>query len=250
MLDGIRVASQSIFGRIFMGMIMLVIVASFAIFGVGDIFRGFNAGKVAEVGGHRGDVEALRFAYQTDLQRLQRRTQRAVTNDEARALGLDQQVLGRLVSEAALDGKAQALGLSMSDAAVAHAITDDATFKNAAGQFDPLRFQELLRDNGYNERTFVRQQRAVYLRQEIAEAIAGKIAAPRSLLAAIHRFRDETRSIDYFLLPMANAGDIPAPDDATLTAYFDAHRAAFAAPETRKIVTLAVTPTVLARATR
>ena len=68
MLDGIRVASQSIFGRIFMAIIMLVIVTSFAIFGIGDIFRGFGAGKVAEVGSTEISAEALRFAYQSDLQ--------------------------------------------------------------------------------------------------------------------------------------------------------------------------------------
>ena len=146
--------------------------------------------------------------------------------------------LARLISEAALDNKVHALGLAMSESAVARGISDDPAFKNAGGQFDPLRFQEILRDNGYNERSFVRQQRSVYLRQEIAEAVAGKITTPRALLAAIHRFRNETRSIDYFLLTPTAAGDIPPPNDAAVQAYFDAHRVTFAAPETRKIVTL------------
>lgn len=248
MLDGIRAASQSFLGRAFLALIMGVIVFSFAIFGIGDIFRGFGAGKIAEVGSTEITAESYRFAYQTELQRLQRRAQRAVTNDEARSIGLDQQVLGRLISEAALDQKAQSLGLAMSDTNVARAIADDPSFKNPAGQFDPMRFQEILRDNGYNERGFVRQQRAVYLRQEMAEAVAGKIAAPFSLLAAIHRFRNETRSIDYFTLLPTPAAEIAEPDDKVLNTYFEDHRAAFAAPEYRKIVTLAVTPTTLARA--
>ena len=248
MLDGIRVASQSFLGRALLAVLMALIVFSFAIFGIGDIFRGFGAGKIAQVGNADISSEAFRFAYQTDLQRLQRRAQRVVTNDEARALGLDQQTLGRLVSEAALDAKAQQLGLAMSTSAVARAISDDPSFKNAAGQFDPVRFQEILRDNGFDERSFVRQQRAVYLRQEMAEAVAGKIKAPLALLATINRFRNETRSVDYFILPPAAIGEIATPDDATLSKFFDARRSAFAAPEFRKIVVLAVTPTLLASA--
>ncbi len=248
MLDGIRVASQSLIGRALLAVLMALIVFSFAIFGIGDIFRGFGAGKIAQVGSAEISSEEFRFAYQTDLQRLQRRAQRAVTNDEARALGLDQQTLGRLVSEAALDAKAKQLGLAMSDSAVARAIQDDPSFKGPGGQFDPIRFQEILRDNGFNERSFVRQQRAVYLRQEMAEAVAGKIKAPLALLATIDRFRNETRSVDYFILPAAAVGEIATPDDAVLTKFFDARRSAFAAPEYRKIVVLAVTPTLLARA--
>lgn len=248
MLDGIRVASKSLVGRALLAVLMGLIVFSFAIFGIGDIFRGFGAGQIAKVGSTEINAEQFRFAYQNELQRLQRRAQRAVTNDEARAAGLDQQVLGRLVTEAVLDRKAQDLGLAMSDAAVARAISDDPSFKNAAGQFDPTRFQEILRDNGFNERGFVKQQRAVYLRQQMAEALAGKIAAPRVLLTAINRFRNETRSIDYFVLPSSAVGEIPPPDDKTLDDYFAAHRGLFATPEFRKLVTLAVTPSSLAKA--
>lgn len=248
MLEGIRVASKGFVGRALLAVVMGLIVLSFVIFGVGDIFRGFGSGKVAQVGSTEITSEQLRFAYQTDLQRLQRRFGRTVTNEQARLFGLDQQVLGRLISEAAMDSKAHGLGLAMSDAALAREISSDPAFKDAAGRFDPARFQELLRDNGFNERTFVRQQRGVYLRQEIAEAVAGKVAAPQVLLAAVHRYRNETRSIDYFVLPPAASDAIAAPTDDALARWFESRRASFAAPELRKITTLALTPTTLARA--
>jgi peptidyl-prolyl cis-trans isomerase D len=58
----------------------------------------------------------------------------------------------------------------------------------------------------------------------------------------INRYRNETRSVDYIALPASAAGDIPAPTDAALRAYFDARRPNYRAPEYRSIVTLAVTP--------
>ena len=58
-------------------------------------------------------VEAYRSAYQNELRRLQQRARRAITNEEARRYGLDQQVLQRLITELSLDQKARALGLAI-----------------------------------------------------------------------------------------------------------------------------------------
>ncbi|MCC2105815.1 MAG: SurA N-terminal domain-containing protein, partial [Hyphomicrobiales bacterium] len=103
LLDGLRTASKSWFGKAIMTLVFGVIIVSFAIWGIGDIFRGFGQGKLGVVGSTEISSEAYRYAYQTELQRLQQRLRRVVTNDEARQAGLDRQVLGRLVTEAALD---------------------------------------------------------------------------------------------------------------------------------------------------
>src|SRR4051794_33547029 len=161
MLEGMRKASQGWMGRIVMALIMGFISLSFAIWGVGDIFRGFGTGKLAQVGETEIPVEAFRNAYQTQLQTMQREARRAITNDQARAMGLDQQVLGKLVAEAILDQRVKTLGLAMSDADIAKGILNDPTFAGPTGKFDTTKFQELLRDNGYNEQTFVREQRRV-----------------------------------------------------------------------------------------
>ena len=247
MLDGMRAASQNWLGRSLMALVMGVIVVSFAIWGIGDIFRGFGAGKLGVVGSTEISTDVFRNAYQTELQRVQQRAGRVVTNDQARAAGLDRQVLARLVTEAAMDQRAHSLGLMMSDAQVAKSILTDPIFKDTAGQFDRARFDALLRDNGYNERSFVREQKAIYLRREIGEAIAGGVETPEILTATIDRFRNETRSVDYVLLTPAAAGDIAAPGADDLQKYYDARKSSFVAPEYRKIVTLAITPTTLAK---
>jgi peptidyl-prolyl cis-trans isomerase D len=247
LLDGMRAASKNWLGRSLMALVMGVIVVSFAIWGIGDIFRGFGEGKLGSVGSTEISRETFRYAYQNELQRLQQKAGRVVTNDQARAAGVDRQVLGKLVTEAALDQRAQSLGLMMSDAQVAKSITTDPMFKGVNGEFDRSRFDALLRDNGYNERSFVREQKAIYLRQEIGEAIAGRVETPEILTAAVDRFRNETRSIDYVALTPASAGEIPAPTDADLQKFYDARKASFVAPQYRKIVTLAVTPATVAK---
>ncbi len=248
MLDGMRKASQGWLGKIVMAVVVGFISLSFVIWGVGDIFRGFGSNTVARVGKTEIPAEAVRNAYQTQLQQLQRQSRRAVTNEQARAQGLDTRVIGKLIADAALDGRARELGLSMSDAEIAKTILTDPTFAGPTGKFDSAKFNEILRDNGYSERSFAAEQRRVYLRQELVDALAGNAGVPKAALEAIHRFRNEARSVDYFELPAEAAGEIKSPDDATLQAWFDARKQGFRAPEYRGLVTLQVTPALLADA--
>ena len=246
MLDGMRRMSQGLVGRIIMGIVMGFISLSFAIWGVGNIFVGYGAGKVAQVGDAEVSTDELRQQYQTQLQNLQQQARRSITNDQARAMGLDRQVLGQLVADASLDGKARKLGLAISDSAIAAKILVEPTFQGPTGKFDPSKFAEVLRQGGFTEASFVREQRKFYLRQEIADAVTGELTVPDATLEAIHRFRDETRSIEYFELPAAAVGEIAPPDDATLQTYFDSRKQGFRAPEYRGLVTLAITPAKLA----
>ena len=247
MLEGMRKISQGWAGRIFMGLIMLFISLSFVVWGVGDIFRGFGSGKVAQVGETEIPTEAFRAAYQMQLQAMQRQAKRAITNDQARAMGLDRQVLNRLISEAILDDRAQAMGLGLSDAEIARTILNDPTFAGTNGKFDGTRFRDLLRDNGYTEQSFAREQRRIYLRQEIVEAMAGKLNTPTALLDAVNRYTAETRSVEYFELPATAIGEIPLPSDQDLQTLYEARKTSFRAPEYRKLVMLAIAPASLAK---
>lgn len=53
-----------------MAIVMGVIVVSFAIWGVGDVFRGMTAQRLARVGSGEITVEAYRNAYQMELRRI------------------------------------------------------------------------------------------------------------------------------------------------------------------------------------
>ena len=82
---------------------------SFAIWGIGDIFRGFGRSTVAKIGSTEITVDQFRQIYNDRLQQLSRQLGRPITPDQARALGLDQQLAGQLVAEAALDQRARQL---------------------------------------------------------------------------------------------------------------------------------------------
>jgi len=245
MLDGIRKAANNWLGRIVLIVIMSILILSFAIWGIGDMLRVQTNTVVASVGKTTIDAETVRRNYTTALEDLSQRARRRVTNDEARALGLDRQVLDRLISEAALDQNARDLGLHLADADVARITMAEPAFKGANGAFDRQVFYELLRRNGMNEAFFFAEQKRSLLRREIAEALGGDAVPSQTLMDAAYRFVSEQRTAKAITLTPAMLGALPAADDAALKAFYDNNKAQFRAPDYRKVVLLAAMPDAL-----
>lgn len=242
MLTQMRALSQNIFGRLIMAVVLGFIILSFAVWGIGDRFTNFNAGELAQVGSTRITVTEYRNAYQTQLQQMQQKAKRGITNEEAHRLGLDRQVLARLLTDAVLDQEAARLGLAIGDKGVAETIVNDPLFRGATGKFDQMRFASLLQNNGLTEATYVKDQRAILLRQDVSEAVIGGLTVPKALESAINRYQSEVRDIDYFTLPPSAAGTVPKPSDADLKTYYTERAHTYLAPEYRKLVVLSVVP--------
>lgn len=246
MLRGIRKASSNWLGRVVMGVVLGLIAISFAIWGIGDIFRGFGRSTVAKVGSTEITVDQFRQIYNDRLQQLGRQIGRPVTSDQARQLGLERQLAGQLVAEAALDQRARQLRLNVSDAEVARQIMADPNFQSG-GRFDRARFEQIIRGAGYTEPRFAAEQKRLTLRREIAETVAGEMSLPKTLANALNRFENEQRAIDYVLLDAAKAGDIAAPTPEEIARYFEGHKAEFRAPEYRAVTIMSVSPADLAK---
>lgn len=248
MLQGFRKASQGLIGKIVVTILFGFLIVSFAIWGINDIFRGAPRTTVATIAGTEVSGEAFRTAYQNEIQRIARQSRRTLTQEQARALGLDRQVLSRLVTEGLLDAKTRELGLGVSDQMIAKAIVEDQNFRGSGGRFDPATFQDLLRSANLTEQAYVREQRAVMARLQLAEALTPDLPVPLAAREAIHRYGAERRSAAYLLLPAASVGEIPSPTDAELQAFYDTRRGLYRAPEYRALNLLVLEPETLARA--
>jgi peptidyl-prolyl cis-trans isomerase D len=249
MLEAIRKAAQGGIGRLVMGVVMLLIIIGFVNWGVGSggFFDDFAAGKVATVGDQSVSTQEFQNEMQNLLYQYQRRSKVPLTNALARAMGLDRQVLRRLISDAALNQRADSLGLAISDETIALAARSDPNLKDATGQFSRAMFDQALRDSGLTERAFFAQQRKAYLRQQIEFALAEGVDAPKPLVEALAGAEAQTRGIDYFVLPPSAAGEIAAPAPDVLKAYFEDRKSTWRAPEFRAINILLVSPASLSK---
>jgi peptidyl-prolyl cis-trans isomerase D len=247
MLQGIRNASQHWLGKIVLTIIFALLIAGVGIFGVEEFFRGGSSSNVATVGSTPITAEQVRQAYQNQLQRYQTQLKRALTPDQARMLGLDRAVMSQLITEAALDQKTHDLGLAVPDASVIRAIHDEKSFQNAQGQFDPALFYQTLQRAGLNETLFVREQRAVIARLQLAEAVSSDLHVPAPMREAVHRYSTERRSAAYLMLTPSVAGEIPAPTEDELKTWYEANKSGFRAPEFRAATLLMIDPEAMAK---
>ena len=247
MLRGIHKATSNWLGKAILTVVMGLLVVSFAIWGIGDIFRGFGRNAVAKIGNTEISIEQFRQLYTDRLQQVGRQAGRAITPDQARGLGLDRQLLSQIVAETTLDEQSRKLRLGLSDAEISRRITSDPSFRGANGQFDHARFEQLIRNAGFTEPRYVDQQRRDTLRRQIVQSIIGDMKVPTTALSAINQYQNEKRSIEYLALTPAQAGDIPAATPEVLSKYFDERKVLFRAPEYRKITLLSLTPADIAK---
>jgi peptidyl-prolyl cis-trans isomerase D len=242
MLRGIRKASSNWLGKAIMSVVMGVLIISFGVWGIADIFKGFGQSSLAKVGKTEISTEQFRQIYTDKLQQLGRTFGRPLTMDQARAFGLDRQVLQQTIAEAALDEEARRMGLGQSEAETMRTIYADPNFKGLGGTFEPARFQAAIRQFGYTEQRYLAEQRRVGLRRQIAGTISAGLEPPKVMIDALTRFQNEQRSIDYLKLDAAQAGTIDPPSPETLAAYFEDHKTQFRAPEYRKIAFVVINP--------
>lgn len=247
MLRNMRKAGQTRVGKIIATVFFGALIVSFAIWGIGDIFRATPASAVAEVGSTTITVDQVRTAYTNELQRLGRQFRTVISPEQARAFGLDQQVVSNLVTEAVMAEQAKRMGLSVSDELVARSIMDNPTFKGADGQFNRALFDQALRNIGLSEAGFVQEQRSAMARLHLAEAIAGDITVPVAAKEALHRYASERRAAAYVLLTSAMAGDIPTPTAEQLQSFFNERKSTFRAPEYRAVSVMALDAASLAK---
>ena len=237
-LDTLRKGAARTLGLI----LVALLVVSFAVWGIADIFTGYGRQTLISVGDT--DISSQDYArvQQDVLRSMSQQQGRSLSLQEARAAGLDTRVLERLIGGAAVDTHAKHLGLGVSDDALLAQIMKDPAFQDASGNFSPLNFQAALRNIGMNEASYLYTLREQNLRRQLLVTVGEVAQSPKALMDALNQFNEERRILKYVLVPKSAADGVGAPTDEDLKKFYDNHQAKFTQPEYRKVGVLAVTP--------
>ncbi len=229
MLVFMRKASQTVFAKT----LLLLLVVSFGVWGVSASLFSNTSDTVVAVGDQTVSTSDFAFAYQRQVADMSNRFGMQLTTEQARAFGIEAQVFSQLAAGAALDQLAADMNLGLSQDRLAQLIADDPAFKNSAGTFDRGLFSSRLRNAGLREDDYIEERSKVAIRSQIVDATADGFVAPKVLVDAIKTYRYENRDINYLLLTNANIEPVKAPDDATITAWFETTKSGYRAPEYR-----------------
>lgn len=231
MLSSLRNAATSWVAKL----LLLMLVLSFAVWGVsGQIFGGLGS-NVLTVGDTKVSVQEYRLAYDRQLSQLSQQFGTTITRAQAQSFGVDNQVLAQLVAGAVLDEQARQMRLGLSQDRLASLTAEDPAFHGPDGRFDRNQFNWVLSQIGMRPQDYLQNREQVAIRQQIVEAVSDGLTVPDTFLRAVSLYQNEDRTVEYLVLPTALVEPIEVPSEQDLTKWFEDNKASYAAPEYRRI---------------
>jgi peptidyl-prolyl cis-trans isomerase D len=207
---------------------------------------GLSIRSIGSVGDRDLPVQSYANALNDELQRLSRDFGVPLTMEQARAFGLDQIVLSRVVSDRAIDNMAGEMGLSIGDAAVAREVRNTDGFAGLDGEFDREVYRARLQQRGQTESEFEAEVRDSLTRRMVQIGVAGGLTAPPEMAQTLVAHARETRDVTWAAVTAsALTAPLAEPTEADLQAFYDANPDRFTAPEERQITYAWLTPEMI-----
>lgn len=226
--------------------LFVLLILSFGIWGIGDVFRSSTPTSVAEVGSVEIGRDALDQEFRRQIERLRPMLGGNLTTEQAKQFGLLDQSLQSLIQRSLFDQAAKDVGIAVGPEVVKLRIADEPAFRNAQGQFDANQFRTVLRNNQLTEDGYIALIRRETARELVAGAVNAGVAAPKPLTQALYRYRGEKRVAEVVTLPHAAIGDVGTPDDAEITRAYEDHQVRYTAPEYRALTVAQLLPDAIA----
>jgi peptidyl-prolyl cis-trans isomerase D len=186
-------------------LLLVLLVVSFAVWGIsGSLVTGFGGNSVVAAGDTTVSPIEYRLAYDRQIAVMSQQFGTRLTREQAKALGIEDQVLAQLVAGAVLDEQASELGLGLSQDKLAQLTMSDPAFQGVNGQFDRQQFEYVLRQIGMKPEDYLQNRGQVAIRQQIVEAVSDGLKAPDTFLRAVALYRGEDRTAEYIVLPKSS----------------------------------------------
>jgi peptidyl-prolyl cis-trans isomerase D len=217
--------------------LMILLVFSFAIWGIGDYVSGYGSGgDVAKVGSVSIGQQEYSDALRRQVNQLRRQFGPGFNVEQAKQLGLDESALNQLIEDKLYVQAARKLGIGASDAQVRELILNAPAFKGMAGQFDRLAYEQYLRNEGYSEGMLVALLRDDLLRSHLLGSLFGSVVqAPDAMVNAVLQYRLQRRMAEFVIIDPARLPAPAAPTEAQIEEFYKANPASFTAPERRNV---------------
>ncbi len=233
MLERIREGSQSFTAKA----VLVLIILTFALAGVGSYVTGGATTTVAEVNDAEINQQALDRAYENERSRLQEQFGdmfEAVSSQPGYMQSVRANVLEQLIQQELLVQYARDNGMRVSAERVKQEIRDIPAFRSA-GQFDNDIYLMALRNAGYTPEQFAAVLRDDLIRSQIAQAIGATEFALSAEALALQRLQQQTRSGAYIIAENQNFVDQVELTDDDIQAYYDNNQQQFQTPEQLKV---------------
>ena len=202
------------------GVIVLFICLTFALWGIDEYVGSGGAVVVAEVNGD--DVELGEF--QRMFQRIRQQAQILYGEqfNEAQWTGEQAKLstLNQVVDERVLLGLAADANMRISNRQVFEQIRNNDQFRDEAGNFSQQPYGTLVGYMGFSEVGFEQQMRRDLLLNQLRTGIAGSAFVTNKEARLIEQMRKQKRDIAYGVIPVETFKNDQTPSDEEINAFY------------------------------
>lgn len=228
--------------------LILLLAASFAVFGMNDVFRSNFGGNVIDAGARKVAPADFKQVFDSNKTRLEQRFNQPISLEMAVERGLDRQLLQDMAQQVSLSVLMEKMGLKPSDTLVAKQIAQiPAFFDRVSGRFDKAAYQARLAENGLTVPRFEQDVRDQIAAEHLQTALFEGFAAPRAFGALAAIFALETHDLAYVAVQPQNLPPLAPPSDAQLQAFMTENAAQLTRPETRVLTIVRFEPNRVAQ---
>jgi peptidyl-prolyl cis-trans isomerase D len=218
----------------------LIKVALFAIVIVFIFWGGYSytekkANRVAVVNGSYIGIQEYQFMYNNLVEQMRNQLGGQFSSELVESLNLKGQALERLINRRLLLSEAERLGLDVSPKELQKAILSYPAFQTN-GQFDPLRYQQILRLNRLAPQEFEASQSEDLLINKVEQLIKRSTKVLDSeILSFFHHTRDKV-NLAYALIDPDDFKDKVELNEEAVRGYFDKYRENYRLPAQRNML--------------
>ncbi len=235
MLESIRKQTGSLVVKALLGLLVI----SFALWGIGDIFQGRRDLSVARVGGGAIAASELQTEYTRIVENLRR--SQGIDAEQARALGALESALDGLIGREVLRREATAIGVAAPDSEVLRTIENNPVFHDLAGRFDRSTYNAILFQNSLTPQSYEETVRQDIRRSQLADSMAVGVQPVQAVIRNLQKHIQQGRIAEALTLSAAGLNP-PVPGQIELQNYFDENRDAYRAPEYRRVTAVLIRP--------
>ena len=214
MIATVRAFAKSWFAAALIGLLIL----SFAVFGIHDVFKGGAASQeVINAGPRAVSQTVFKRNFDNIRKTYEQQSGQPISNEVAAENGLDSRVLEELATREAWGAMLSKMGVNPSDAMLAAELQKIPAFLNQiTGQFDKAAYTRTLQENGFTPDQFEQEMRDQIADNQVVAAMVNGLRVPRAYSALGAIYAMESRDVGYFTLDPRSVPQPALPTDAAL----------------------------------
>lgn len=233
-------------GPLIVGVLLFIIGVPFAFSGIQGYFQANANPAIATIGETEITQDQLRRAYDQRFQQLQQLLGESFRADQINPQRMRESVLQDMIQESLLRTKAKDSGFRAGDVALRDYLTVIPAFQQD-GKFSAQRYRELLAQNGYTTDSFEAQQRDSLVVEQLRDVVLGSTVVTADDAALAAKLAKQERDFEYLSFDPAKYLDKVEVTAEQVAARYDERKAGLQAPERIKVAFVELSQSKLAR---